>query len=122
MLRCLSAQEIADDPTWRFAPIVVASHCERDALNVEQLKQFAKAFGLPIVRWKLELNKSHEALLRGLSERERDLVYASEPALWAYFCEGVPVLISSTVRSTRKLVNGSPALLVRLAKWMERRG
>jgi hypothetical protein len=34
-----------------------------------------------------------------------------EPAAYGYFCEGAPILFSHTIRSTRKLVNGTPGIL-----------
>lgn len=110
-LRLLSPEDMEADEEWLFAPIGVLAHCERDNLNVAQLRAFAKAFGLPIFKWKLALGGQDAHLLESLSERDRAAIYSNEVALWGWFVEGCPILLSSTIRSTRKLVNGSPALL-----------
>ncbi len=49
-LHTITLDDMASDPAWRFAPIGVLTHVERDAINLEQLKAFAKAFNLPIFR------------------------------------------------------------------------
>ena len=41
----------------------------------------------------------------------REQLYEHEPNLWGYFVEGTPVHLTETIKSVRKLVNGSPALL-----------
>ena len=41
----------------------------------------------------------------------RDDVYADEEHLWCYFVEGAPVMLTETLKSVRKLVNGSPGIL-----------
>ena len=84
----------------------VLSHIERDAINLEQLKAFAKAFNLPMFRWRCVLVDG-EILEAG----EVAGLYDNEPNLWNYFVEGAPVLLLSTISSVRKLVNGSPGLL-----------
>ena len=105
-LRPVSLEDIAQEPAWRFAPIGVLSHIERDAINLEQLKAFAKAFNLPMFRWRCVLVDG-EILEAG----EVAGLYDNEPNLWSYFVEGAPVLLLSTISSVRKLVNGSPGLL-----------
>lgn len=105
-LRPVSAADLAEDPSWQFAPIGILSHVERDTINLAQLHAFARKFNLPVVRWRLELV---DDVFK--TEAERELLYANEPNLWGYFVEGVPVLLTETIKSTRKLVNGSPGLL-----------
>ena len=41
----------------------------------------------------------------------REQLFEHEPGLWGYFVEGAPVHLLETIKSVRKLVNGSPALL-----------
>eukprot|EP00966_Prymnesium_polylepis_P319841 7376263-Prymnesium_polylepis.1 len=104
-LRPVSAADRAADEAWRFPPIGVLSHLERDTINVAQLRAFAQAFDLPLVKWPLQMvDELDDVQLR------REL-YADEPNLWGYFVEGAPVNLIETVKSVRKLVNGSPALL-----------
>ena len=106
-LRTVSDADVAADAAWRFAPIGVLSHVERDTINLAQLRAFAAEFNLPLVRWRLEL-VDEEAFGDG-SVREQ--LYEEEPNLYGYFVEGAPVHLLETIKSVRKLVNGSPALL-----------
>ena len=101
----LSAQDMADDAEWQFAPVGVVSRHERDVINVAQVERFAQTFGLPLFKWELPLvDHMHDEKLR------RDL-YLDEPMLWGYFAEGAPVNLTENIKPVRKLVNGSPALL-----------
>ena len=52
-----------------------------------------------------------KALLQGVILEE---LYKNEQNAWAYFVQGAPILISDNLRSTRKLVNGTPGLLYSL--------
>ncbi len=105
-LRKVSDDDIARDPAWRFAPIGVLSHIERDSINLHQTRAFAKAFNLPLIRWRCILVEG-EYLQRGVM----DELYDNEPNLWCYFVEGAPVLLLETISSVRSLVNGSAGLL-----------
>ena len=105
-LRRVSPADVAADSAWRFAPIGVLSHVERDTLNLAQLHSFAREFDLPVVRWRLPL--VDDAFT---SEAVREELYEHEPNLWGYFVEGAPAHLLETIKSVRKLVNGSPVLL-----------
>jgi energy-coupling factor transporter ATP-binding protein EcfA2 len=107
-LRPVSAADLRDDESWRFAPIGVLSHTELDAINPEQVHAFARTFGLAVLRWKLPLNPT-DAL--PIDPCLLDELYDNEPGLWGYFVQGAPALLTENVKSTRKLVNGSPCLL-----------
>ena len=111
MLKPLLRDDVQRDEAWRFAIIGVLSHCERDHLNVAQMRAFAQAFDSPIFKWRLDWSEQYAGLLSGLAPATREALYKEEVALWGWWCEGFPILISETIRSTRKLVNGSPALL-----------
>ncbi len=104
--RMVTLDDIARDPAWRFAPVGVLTHIERDTINLEQLKAFAKAFNLPTFRWRVSLVDG-EQLEPGVQEE----LYNHEPNLWSYFVEGAPVLQLATISSVRHLVNGTPCLL-----------
>ena len=104
-LRWTSPADLAADEAWRFAPVGVLSHVERDTINHAQLERFARAFGLPLVKWRLEMVDEID------DQALRDEVYAEEPNLWGYFVEGAPVNLTETIKSVRKLVNGSPGVL-----------
>ena len=106
-LRAVSAADLMEDETWRFAPIGVLSRAVRDALNYAQLKAFARAFELPLVKWRRQL-LDLEALTR-MKDNLNEL-YDEEPQLWCYFVEGAPVNLTDTIMATRKLVNSTPGL------------
>ena len=108
-LQKVTTADVAKDGAWRFAPIGVLSHVERDTINHAQLKAFARHFNLPVVRWRLELV---DDAFDDVQVREE--LYEHEPNLWGYFVEGAPVHLLETIKSVRKLVNGSPALLYSL--------
>jgi hypothetical protein len=105
-LRTITLNDIEKDPAWRFAPIGVLTHIERDTINLEQLKAFAKAFNLPMFRWRCFLVDGDLITLA-----VRDGLYIHEQNLWSYFVEGAPVLQLATISSVRQLVNGTPCLL-----------
>ena len=108
-LKALSRQDLQEDPSWRFAAIGVQSQHERDYLNMEQARAFAQAFGLVLVRWKLPINNIE---MMGLTPEEEEALYRDEPAkLWGYWVEGAPAHLTNTIKSVRKLVNGSSVLL-----------
>ena len=91
-LHQVSSDDLNRDPEWRFAPIGVMSHIERDVLNLHQLKAFARHFGLPLVKWRLKM--VDEVDDRAL----RDDLYADEPNLWQYFVEGAPINLTCASR------------------------
>ena len=97
---------------WRFAPIGVLSHCERDHLNICQLLAFAECFDLPVYRWRLPTTPEYLGLVE---DGDPNGILDAEPAAFGWFCEGFPILLANTIRSTRKLVNGTPGLLDSLA-------
>jgi hypothetical protein len=67
----------------------------------------ASMFNLPIFRWRNELVDGSALETQSM----RDELFNHEPNLWSYFVEGAPLLLVETIKSVRKLVNGSPGLL-----------
>ena len=110
-LHQLSGEDLADDPTWRFAPIGVLSQIERDNLNWAQMRAFARAFDLPFVWWRLPLTTKDDTQV---PREGREELYEQEAGLRACFVEGAPVNLTETIKARRKLVNGSPGLLYSL--------
>ena len=103
-LKPISRSDIVNDEEWRFAPVGVLSHLERDTINVRQFYAFAKAFNLPLFRWKLEMVDQIEDPVKLAA------LYDNEKTLWGYFVEGAPVMLNKTIKATRKLVNGAEGL------------
>ena len=102
---CLGPDDVEADAAWRFALIGVLSHRERDALNVAQLHNYAQFHGLPVVRWRRQLD-----LATALGDAPVDEIYDNEPNLWDYFVEGAPGLMAENMNPPRHLVNGTPCL------------
>jgi hypothetical protein len=105
-LHPVTVDDLRNNVAWRFAPVGVLSHVERDTMNLHQLQNVAKAFNLPIIRWRCDLVDGST-----LGQNVRNELYEHEPNIWSYFVEGAPVLLSETISSVRMLVNGSPGLL-----------
>jgi hypothetical protein len=78
-------------------------------VNVRQLYAFARRFGKPVVKWRLPLTKQQQRCMPSHCDIEK--LYASEPGMFGYYVDGSPVLLSHTIKATRKLVNGSPGLM-----------
>lgn len=114
-IKVISRKDVEDDNNWLFTLVGVRGHWEGDAINQAQLRHFAEVYSLPIVKskWRLTIQKRGQvkALLQGVILEE---LYENEPNAWAYFVQGAPILISDNLRSTRKLVNGTPGLLYSL--------
>lgn len=105
-LEAVTDKDVQNDGAWRFAPIGVLSHIERDSINHSQLHAFAQFFNLPVICWR------HELVDQSFAEEEvREQLFQEEKNLWGYFVEGAPVHLLETIKSVRKLVNGSPGLL-----------
>ena len=104
----LSAQDIADDPTWAFAPILVTNNMQRFALNTESIKSFAEYYGKPILRWKKVPLRTN---LDSYSARLVDYLYDTEPGLWQSFVVGAPVAITSNLNAPRGFANGTAGTL-----------
>ena len=103
-LQPVSITDVQDDEGWLFAPVGVLSKIERDAINISQLKTFAKHFDLPLVKWKLPMYDIVP------DPDVRAGLYENEENLFGYFVEGAPVHMTETIKSVRKLVNGTPGL------------
>lgn len=72
----------------------VVSRHERDVVNAAQLERFARAFGLPLFRWKLPL-------LDELPNVDLNDLYNAEPSLWGYFVEGAPINLTDWLERAR---------------------
>ena len=95
-LLVLSPADVAKDRGWLFVPFGVVSSAERDILNTLQIRAFAKEFGLPLFKWKRTIpGAAGQRLVR---ECDTNRLWAGEEALWSYFVEGAPVLITERFR------------------------
>ena len=107
-LKELSQADLAKNPSRAFAPIVVLSNHERHRLNVHQVQAFARAYNLPLIRWKLPLaGKGIAALSQGIL----DGLFENEVGLWQYFVRGAPCMLLTNIEPTKSLANGSMGFL-----------
>ena len=73
---------------------------------MRQIHAFAKRFGKPVIKWRLKITE--KGLPDGLNY---NLLYAEEDVLWCYVVVGMPVMLTQTIKATRKLTNGTPGLI-----------
>eukprot|EP01047_Picozoa_sp_COSAG01_P035458 COSAG01_NODE_2723_length_7183_cov_9.443111_2_plen_144_part_00 len=67
----------------KFGPFATLSNAMRHAINRHKLLEYGKHHRLPVIRWRWETTtKTHIP----------DDVYATEPSMWGYFCEGAPYI------------------------------
>jgi hypothetical protein len=100
----LSSSDIESEPEWLIAPVVVLFNQLRHALNLEALKIFAKAAGLPIVSWR---NALHGANAASLTAAESNLLYSTHPALSGFFVPNAPAYGKTNTNTAVGLFNGA---------------
>jgi hypothetical protein len=104
----ISAQDVAEDPLWRFAPVIVTTNQQRELINRSQLLRFAAYHNLPVFKWRLDLAgvaKLDDEIVHPKSRRvlmtktEVDNLYNNEANLgmWGYFVLGAPGYITDNV-------------------------
>ena len=100
--KCLGPADVASDPSWAFAPIVVTNNHERLVYNYHQAVRFAKIHGVPLIRW------NHE-FLHDIPVSDADLVAAREadPRLYGIFVKGAPGIVTENVTVRRGIANGT---------------
>ena len=101
----LKPDDILQDATWRFAPCAVTGHIERDTINFEQVRAFAQTFALPLVKWRVTIKRG------SFDPAVEEMLFANEPALWQYYAEGAPIMLTRNINPRLGIANGSPALL-----------
>ena len=106
-LKVLSREDFENDPSWAFATIAVCSNQERNSINATQIINFAKANGLPVVKWYKKLNVRKIELPESLHY----ILQEDEPRLTAYFVPGAPILLTDNLNPSSGLANGTPAFL-----------
>eukprot|EP01047_Picozoa_sp_COSAG01_P002785 COSAG01_NODE_76_length_28332_cov_298.876992_15_plen_2949_part_00 len=82
----------------KFGPFATLSNAMRHAINRQKILEYGKHHRLPVIRWRWETTtKTHIP----------DDVYATEPSLWGYFCEGAPVQITLSSNPAKGVANGT---------------
>jgi hypothetical protein len=106
-LRGLPKYDARDEIT-RFGPFATLSNAMRHAINQQKIREYGRLHRLPVFRWRWQsASRVHIP----------DDVYATEPSLWGYFCEGAPVQVTLSGKESnpaRGVANGTCGLLVAL--------
>ena len=105
----LTGETLAEDPSWRFVPMAVLSHIERDTINMIQTREYASHHDLLLIRWKLPLCGANALML---SHEEESNLYFHEPAgFWAYFVASAPGIINENLAVVLKIANGTHVMM-----------
>jgi hypothetical protein len=91
---------------YRTAPIIVACNLERQEINLSQAVRFAKAKGVPVLRWQKDL-----IIKNDVGEAVSDLLHRNNPLLTGIFVEGAPAHLKENLNANSGLANGTPTIL-----------
>ena len=104
----ISPEEIASDPLWYHAPIVVAKNKIRSKINQQRIIAHAKNSGRPVLFWRNPLAGDNA---KQLSEAEIQTIYSTHLALTSYFVVGVICAITENLSQLRGIVNGAQCVM-----------
>ena len=102
----LTPEDVAADPSWATATIVVATNKQRHALLPERIEQYAKQMGVPVLEWIYQTPGSKD-----LAENEIESLAQRYPALRGYFVQGAPSFLTDNVNPSKGFANGTPATM-----------
>ena len=100
----ISTHEIAADPLWYNAPIVVPNNKIRHKINQTRLIAHAKNKGSPILFWRNQLVGANAQLL---STAEQQQLYSTHLSLTSYFAPGVVSYMTENLCQRKGIVNGA---------------
>jgi hypothetical protein len=89
----------------RFGPFATLSNAMRHTVNQLKIAEYGRYHRLPVFRWRWKT--ATKTLIP-------DDVYATEPCLWGYFCEGAPVQVTRNANPAKGVANGTCGNLVAL--------
>ena len=96
-----SQQDVEEDPSWINATWTVTTNQERLQVGYERAISWAKAHGLPLIRWRrIPMNPDDNALL--LADINSD-----NPCLWELYVPGIIGYLRTIMNTDMKLTNGS---------------
>ena len=106
---------------WLNAPVICKTNRERHSISYLRAKQFAKATGTTIIKWRSEYTK-----WEGKPQDERNIKQAQkDPALFEYFVYNANIILNDTISKSKLLCNGthgkchSLVLTDEDTKWLE---
>ena len=103
--KILSKEDMSGHGKFRFAPILVFTNRERIGLSYFQLKQYALAHKIPIVKWK----SKHQNWKNSPTNIPEAIT--NECAFFDYFCVNLPGFLTLNISTSLKLANGTPVQL-----------
>ncbi len=104
----ISPAEIAADPLWYDAPIVVANNKIRHKINQQRIIAHAKNSCRPVLFWRNPLHGDNQTLL---SKAEIQQLYSTHLPLTSYFAVGVVCTITENLSQLRGIVNGAHCIM-----------
>ena len=104
----ISPAEIAADPLWHHAPIVVVNNKIRHKINQQRIIAHAKNSGRPVLFWRNPLAGKNAAQL---SKAEIQQIYSTHLPLTSYFAVGVVCTITENLSQSKGIVNGTHCVM-----------
>jgi hypothetical protein len=95
-VKVLSAADIAHQPEWEFAPIVVGGNEERAYLNRIGVENFALKKGVSIVAWRNKLIEADST--KQYDQVQRDAMF-EDPRMVTLFAPGAPAYLNQNISS-----------------------
>jgi len=95
-----------DFPEFIDAAILVSSNLERSQLNLVCLENIAREHGLPIFRWRKELDL--KAALSLLSDQHWERLYRQQQEWWEHVGIGAPGVLGTIINPAHGPANGTP--------------
>jgi hypothetical protein len=107
LYRNLTEEDVQQDEAWRFATVIVSTNRERYDINLAQCQSFARAKGVPVVRWRKIIDQWLEMPQEEILVQEA----YNDPYFWQYFVPGSNAYCSDNLSVALKLANGTPVRL-----------
>ena len=107
-LKVLTAADVAEDPSWAIAPVIVNSNRMRHAVNNAVSRNFARLTGQHRFVWRTPLTGTYASCL---SDANREYLYQRYPGLSSFFVSGAPALLTTNVNPGLGLANGSAVIM-----------
>ena len=105
-LKVLCSEDLINDPSWQFVPIVVTSNSERMAVSKVQVIRFGQMHHRPILTWHQPL-----AVTSTLQQKHQTILYENISELTGWFVEGAPAHLTSNIKPSKRLANGTEVIL-----------
>jgi len=103
----LSKEDIASDPLWEFAPVLVSTNHERMNITKSKASLWAKKHNTYAFKWKANV-KNH---INPAPSHIMPQVLESNAFFWQYFVEGASAFLTENLNGGLALVNGTPIVM-----------